>query len=711
MNGIGAFESLDAPGGFLNASPDPRQELLEAIREKSYQRAYALLKKLDEPLRDKPCAQRAGECLSAALHCSPELFRAVLEHCAPGEHGATEQWKLGRATRYVNVTGTILTLAAAMNKVEHMRILLRRGWDVNSDSPASAQALLCLGWSGQPFFVPDGLPGSGVQQSRLTFGAAEYNSYQKTIARPLCSIERCTPLAAAILCGSEDAVKFLLRQKGVRKESSGAVCAAALAALREGPEQLACVRLAFRLKSGMYDVAGMRRELLTEHAPELSAIAEACNLREFTQRLKGKPCTREQLRAAADVLMHRNCKMREKKLLRMVTLYPELCEEQDIRDDLLNLYLYGWGGQSTCDELLRCWKKACGEVRDISGMTQCRYSRSTRLGVCREMLAGLREGGVLCAAAESAWLEDWNDKPHLTALTEYVHFYRAASKGISHLAMLVLDHGDAKFLKEMLHRGVLDGESREELLGYLTGKTGNPMLRATLLAAPLPHQTSETREDMPKNGVFWSARLEHMDQEQRRAWVREAWEGPLDADACRERLDAIRAVARHPFDAFGIGGFGMAGQTLWQDRLDDIEFNCVAAAACCGRNPELLRVLLERSSDELRSRIFLCWQAQQTNNMIQFSTNLNSNPLCAAAAAGRTEQARLLLDAGYDPNEADMPSRSTYNDGTGFGETRVVTPLYMALEKGHSETARLLRERGGVVWPAREDETQQRPAR
>ena len=700
MNGSGIFESLDVSGGFLNALPDQRQELLEAIREKSYQRAYALLKKLDEPL----CAQHAGECLSAALHCSPELFRAVLEHCAPGEHGATEQWKLGSATRYVNVTGTILTLAAAMNKVAHMRILLRRGWDVNSDSPASAQALLCLGWNGQPFFAPDALPGGGVHQSRLTFGAAEYNSFQKTIAKPTSVIDCCTPLAAAILCGSEDAVRLLLRQKGVRKESSGAVCAAALAALRESPEQRACVRLAFRLKSDMYDVAGMRRELLTEHTPELSAIAEACNLREFTQRLKGKPCTREQLRAAADVLMHRNCKMREKKMLRMVTLYPELCEEQDMRDDLLNLSLYGWGGQSACDELLRCWKKACGEVRDISGMAQCRYDRTTRVGICREMLAGLREGGVLCAAAESAWLEDWNDKPHLTALTEYIHFYRAAPKGISRLAMLILDHGDAKFLKEMLRRGVLDGESREEMIGYITGKTGNLMLRATLLAAPLPPQTSETREEMPKNGVFWSARLKHMDQEQLRAWVREAWEKPLDADACRERLDAIRLIARHPFDAFGIpGGFGMVGQTLWQDRLDDIEFNSVAAAACCGRNPELLRVLLERSSFELQNRIFLSWQMQHTNGLIQLGENLNGNPLCAAAAAGRTEQVRLLLDAGYDPNEADMPSRSTYNDGMGFGETRVVTPLYMALEKGHSETARLLRERGGVVWPVREE--------
>ena len=131
MDGIGIFEMdgiefLETPvirNGFPIAA-DPAGDLLRAIREKNYSRSYALLKKLDKPLY----GQEAGEHLSAALHCSPKLFRAVLEHCSPGEYAATEQWKLPVLnTRYVNLTGTILTLAAAMNKPAHISILLRRG--------------------------------------------------------------------------------------------------------------------------------------------------------------------------------------------------------------------------------------------------------------------------------------------------------------------------------------------------------------------------------------------------------------------------------------------------------------------------------------------------------------------------------------------------------------------------------------------------------
>lgn len=698
---VGGFDTLQSFDGIaIQAMRDPSAELLEAIREKNYPKAYARMKKLDKPLP----AQRAGDCLSAALHCSPELFRTVLAHCEPGEYAATEQWRLDTMfDRYVNVTGTILTLAAAMDKVKHMRVLLDHGWDVNSASPASAQAL-SMGLNDQFFgfhWTSNGF--GGMSQSRLTLGAGESNFYQKAIAKPQWSFDCCTPLAAAIVCGSVSAVRFLLRQPGVRRESSSAVCVAALAAIHGGTAQRECLRMTFQLKSAVLNTRDLSRELLSERALDLAVTAEFCTLREFTQRLNGVPCTAEQMRAAAKVLADQNCKKREQKLLRLLSLHPELGEEQTIRDDVLKLYFHRSGGQRVGAELLRCWKKLCGEVRDISALPSCCSALDGGSAAsCRAELAELSEGGALCAAADSEWLCAWTSKKQLTALSEYVHFYRRSHKGISHLAMWILKQGDAKFIKLMTQRGMLDNEPREELLAYAAKENGNPMLRAILLATPMNGGETEVREVIPGGGAFWSGRLERMGKEKRQAWAREAWEQPLDAAACLERLGFIQNMNFYDADSFYVD-YDLFGGSLWGEAIDGMGFNSVAAAACCGRNPELLRVLLDQKGPicERRTWISLAWSAQ--GNAFGARESLNGSMLCAAAAAGRTEQVRLLLDRGFDPNEADMAWRSTYSNGGTFSDSHVVTPLYMALEKGHYETARLLRERGGIVWPAREE--------
>ena len=695
MSVFGDFDTLPSWGTLsIQRIRDPGAELLGAIREKNYPKAYSRLRKLDQPL----AGRQAGECLSAALQCSPELFRALLEHCAPGEYAATEQWRLDITGHYVNVTGTILTLAAAMNKVRHMRILLDRGWDVNSTSSASAQALN-MSLEGRfftPFFGAD-FGFGGLAQSKLILGPGEYNTYQKTIAKPQWSIDCCTPLAAAIACGSVSATHLLLRQPGVERERSSAVCAAALAAVREGPEQQECLCMTFQLKSTVFDTSGLSRELLSERALDLAAMAEFCTLREFTQRLKGVPCTAEQARAAADTLVNGDCKKRAQKLLRLLSFYPELGGEQAVQDNMLKLYFCGSGGQKVKKELLRRWKTLCGEVRDISGLSSFCPALGSE-SACRELLSEFGEGGVLCAAADSGWLRGWGSKERLSALSEHVRFYRTSHEGISHLAMLILKHGDAKFIKLMAQRGMLDGEPREELLAYVSREGGNPILRAMLLAAPMNRDGTETREAMPDGGVFWSGRLERMGEEKRRAWAREAWERPLDAAACRERIGAIRAMDCYETSNLFIRDITFGG-ALWQEQLDGMEFNSTAAAACCGKNPELLRVLLGRRDSDCgkNTRIMLTWQSQ--GNSFGPSESLIGSLLCAAAAAGRTEQVRLLLDEGFDPNEADMVWRSVHASAGAFSGSRVVTPLYMALEKGHHETAQLLRERGGVAWP------------
>lgn len=118
-------------------------------------------------------------------------------------------------------------------------------------------------------------------------------------------------------------------------------------------------------------------------------------------------------------------------------------------------------------------------------------------------------------------------------------------------------------------------------------------------------------------------------------------------------------------------------------------------AACCGANPTLLEVLIE---DEWLSdvRCTLSW--------VSSGEELDGTPLCAAAAAGRLEQVKLLLDAGEAVNDtAEMRSNYTPADDDPDGwanmEDYIVTPLYMALQKGHKDVAECLRARGGICYP------------
>jgi len=74
--------------------------------------------------------------------------------------------------------------------------------------------------------------------------------------------------------------------------------------------------------------------------------------------------------------------------------------------------------------------------------------------------------------------------------------------------------------------------------------------------------------------------------------------------------------------------------------------------------------------------------------------NLEGTPLALAAAAGRTEAVRVLLNAGFDPDET---GRGLLSSLRWFGTNAFpVTPVMAAIYYGEEETARLLLEAGAV---------------
>ena len=63
----------------------------------------------------------------------------MLEQCAPGEYCGDTIVELNKE-KHAAVHGTMLVLAAALDRPEHVRLLLEAGYDFNGAGASSAKA-------------------------------------------------------------------------------------------------------------------------------------------------------------------------------------------------------------------------------------------------------------------------------------------------------------------------------------------------------------------------------------------------------------------------------------------------------------------------------------------------------------------------------------------------------------------------------------------
>lgn len=652
----------DLPDVFfpLPGEVDPAARLRDAVVMKNYSKAYAALRKLREPLSGK----LAESCLTDALSCTPRLFREILEHCEPGEYANSMELtrRSERGEQFLRVYGTILTLAAALDKPEHAAILLEKGWDVNARAPASIQAL----------FGRDKRIAALCDESRANSRIACGGEPDFLLGEEALWVLACvTPLAAALACGGLRTAKVLLARSNVQKLENPAVSAAAVIALHGDIVQQWCLERL--LETNALFCADIARELLVEHAPDVAGIAALCTPDEFALRLSGAPCSRQRLLAAAEALCAASTAETpeggDEKLFLLLDRYPELETEQRVRDRMLNTILARLLSDQPCDALLDRWKDTCGESRDISNAEPELVHQLTWQK--RTILDKLAEGGTLRALAESEWLQ-CDDKHLFSVLIDRVEAYPAGI-GVNGAVHRIMQTGDVRLMRRAAERGALRCWRRDELLEALRRENGGPALRALVLALP--------------EGQIGSAAAYSQDEgsEERRPrsraelaeYLTQMWEQPLCAEECRKRL---RLLSCRPDDL--------------NVEMDGIDSVGLSVAACCGRNPELLRALLEDGVCDPDERGAIKWR--------NTGETLTGTMLCMAAAAGRTEQVNILLDRGLDPNEDDVSQRSVFCEDWLLCAPQVVTPLYMALEKGQSETAELLRARGGYAYPARE---------
>ena len=288
------------PIGFELLCTGDGNALLEAIRERSYPRAYALLR------RAGPLGKReAGECLAAALACTDKLFGRLLAVCPWTETAAEPELPLpGREGRSAEVYGTMATLAAAAGEAGKLRLLLERGCDPSGASFGAYEAVQ-YGSLNQVGFYGSRRRNSDRSWSEGDGCAVSFVCWSSEEERTLPFL---TPLAAAVLFGRADCARLLLSCPGLPRTGE-ALGSAALLSARGTSEQRACVRLVFGLPPDAEDPA---EALCAGGLIPAASVLRFGSLKELRRRLKSPDQTEEALleaagadRALADVICAR----------------------------------------------------------------------------------------------------------------------------------------------------------------------------------------------------------------------------------------------------------------------------------------------------------------------------------------------------------------------------------------------------------------------
>ena len=632
--------------------------LEQAISRGRYPRAYAMLRRRTELM----ARSEAELCLQAALYRSPLLFRSLLEKCVPGEHTGSVLVKLGEDTE-AQVDGTLLVLAAALDRPDLVRILLEAGYDCNSAGLATQEAYL---------YDPHGDP---VPQLRPGSWSGIRNNTISVMGKRNALISCATPLAAAVACGSRRAASVLLGWPGVWKEESSAVCRAAVLALelyRGDPRQTVVGQI--------FGVPPSEVERLPEtrclHAGNFADFCEAELLR---SQLEHGFCGEEDVRAAFQRMGERiEVPDFVTKLRLLEQHFLQLCRERTARDVVLR-YAVRHFPESDWQGPLEEWKRLSGEEGDLSVVSmQLRELPDTEL---RQFLRALGPDMGLVMDADSFAPGYVESKSAVIRLLKRVRLrYNQGLDGISSLT-LNLVQGSVRRFWEAARLGALRGEDPVRLTQYLRQED-----RQDLMAAALAYGGGHEEKDVPwktETSVTHWFRCWRISWDDYQHWLQELACQELPEEECLRRLRMMR-------DPFFFDEYCFNEELLVQGPSDEVRLMVTRpeAALFCGTQAQPARLALRYMPEILRMQYFLRHEDAQLD--------LRGTPLCLAAAMGRTATVRLLLDAGFSPDEHGSGVASAvyrrWDD-----DPCCVTPLMAAILFGQEETARLLLEAGAEM--------------
>lgn len=667
---------------------EAERELYLAVKRGDLLETARILRQAREPLPQ----DLAAVCLTKGLFACPELFARLLEWCPEREYAGEVlvkiwPWRSPADAVDWKLQGTLVTLAAALNKTQHLQMLLERGMDVNSASLAAITALLTLDQArGCGYGESHGFPFPGKNagiDSWLKVGSS-YPSREISACLEICGV---TPLAAAVTFGAVECVELLLKRPGIWLTECLSVSAALLLPFREWCDSY---REACRLVRTHGMENGQERRLT------LWAAAQNCTTQQLREELARHTYTEEELALAARcvsleqyrgmfdsdgdsdqidriwgklTLLEKCCPAAvhtpeiSRKLLELVLLY----DERTHRSALLALVVRSAQGTAdislagnSLDVLNRAWLETVLQ-------TLCKHGR--------------------CVMDRDAVLFGLNAK-NLRVLLKYVEFLPPECReGISGLTCAILFSGDLRLIRKALEKGLIPGEeSTEALLQFQKRMDINPAVRALLLCTPREKMGVPELPRLPGMTRRWHGAYRWFAGENALSGAsNEEWKTRLLLPECAETLERYYVLLERTSCSVEASSTAFP---LTEDK-EPVLFEASSRP--------MVMCLLGRIRTALASLDGIIGLVDVESVRVRGSngkeTYLVLTPLCAAALAGQTELVHALLDRGLDANEYDR-SRPCWVECNGTAIP--LTPLLAALLSGHWDTGRLLVERGAV---------------
>ena len=649
------------------------EALHKALQERRHAKVYALLDGLKEQLS----GDEAAACLKAALSCSPGVFCRVLERCKLGEYADWVRVELARG-RTAYVRGTMLTLAAALDRPEHVRILLEAGYDCNSAGMASAEAF--QGSLNFPDVSRMANASPYGDRCGVCFGMLNISG------RGNWQLPCATPLAAAVVCGSKRAAQVLLRWPGVWREESGVVCRAAVMALelyQDDPRQDTAA-LVFRVPRGKrFD----RERLIETRCLRVEYAGSFCSVEVLRRQLEKGFCDETAARKLLDLLDKDAKSMRRppiracaEKLRLLEQYFPQLCRESWVTGILLRVIAARFSPKNTCTRMIRQWKRLCGEEGDLTWASMdLQWMPRKQL---RILLQTLGQDTRLVMDADAAGLGHAENHNAVIELLQHVHLrYNRGLEGVSALAANLAASGNLRLFVRGAQLGALQGENPKALLAHLE-RQNQPNLRAAALAYG---NVRDCGEETPWKTCCRSHswyRSWSPEPEVYQKWLEELAFEELSEEECLRRLQ----VMDYPdyIGVFWLDEMQIDLRRKEQDSETEFSVRNPATAVFCGTQERPLRLMMKYLPEKLDKNYFL--------SVTGTRFYLMGTPLCLAAAMGQTGFVKLLLDTGLRPDERGRGVVSTIAR-PGFMQ-RCLTPVMAAILCGQEETARLLLDAG-----------------
>lgn len=663
------------------------------------QKAFELLEQIKEPMRRTELAPLACKALESG---SVELLRRLLERSQPGQvSGRCYLRADANRSEGISGIGSLLMLAAMLDRPQQAQLLLDRGYDCNGTGLDLAEHMLqsgnCWGISVPLFSRCNGCVGS-------TLSLSQFDPMQLSISCP-------TPLAAALLCGSRKTAQVLLRQEGVWKGESSSVCRAAVMVLENRCQKLGNKT---RPKQIRPMVEPFTRDLLPEgllalqlealrliFCPELDSLPDRktflrsfylqpasfvdfCHIDTLRYQLEGGFCSEEDARHMLEVLSRslqhfrgNVDRSRAGKLLLIKQYFPQLCRESWAAGIFLREIIFRIRNDLPYQTLMSAWKQLTGTERDLTWGGNDFWSLPWRSQ--KPLLEEAEKDGKLVMDMDA--MPVWSvSSLAVTALLKKVTFRRRDGAGVSGLLRHLLLNGNLRTLQTAAKQGFLAAEDPKSLIEFLIehGCVRQDVRSMVLTYAGTEKETRSLPADWRdlKRWECWCSQG-NPDERTVQALLSDLLYGDLSPDQC---LRTIQQLTLRPH-------FVPALLPLDHPVYPTLSVTSLTAAICCAEQSLPMALLLKHQESKLQETMQAQW-----GNEVTFS----GSPLALAAALGRTEQVRLLLDHGIHPDEKGGGGSSRFYM-LGFGlceDSLFVTPVLAAILFGQEDTARLLLSRG-----------------